>query len=652
MFSSCLLAGFCHKRIYGSALAPCEFCMKRPFSPSSFPFPDLERSSVGREQPIQMDSESCFEIQDEGEKLHDTSHGGTRHSPPYRPKRERKQRTYTLCEVCNIQLNSAAQAQIHYNGKSHQKRLKQISSGKMPGNTVSNRKTEKKSELYLLKSEQSGDSERGAQHTGTSAQGNPLLASLPVPGRPLQPQLDLKHLLPFRLNGSSPLSLFPNFNTMDPVQKAVINHTFGVPHPLKKKQIISCNICHLRFNSTNQAEAHYKGHKHARKLKAMEAQKNRQRRGGDTSTTGKERERERDRERDRNKTTPSDAALPAPIDTSLVKETSLQFDLEPSILEGKLEESPRSSVMLTPVSEVSSVELVTLSPPQVSPSSQLSETASDTSTPEGGEAAEPTEATEAMCLTGESGNAADPSITPGEPCMDDNKDPKKSKAHLHCPVCKVTVNSTSQLEAHNSGTKHKLMLDGHSVLPRRRGKVVAARSGCKSKRLGTKGSVGVPSKNFQCEVCEIFVNSETQLSQHMNSRRHKDRLAGKPPKPKFTPHSKSQPSSSFTNVRWSGYAGVAVSAMKKAFTQCNFTSLSSQTKLALQKQLTKSLTTGFLPSPLTPPTLCTVATNPLALRHPVGATTFIQTPFLGPALFRPAPGPLRATHTPIIFSPY
>uniref|UniRef100_A0A3Q0RMV5 Zinc finger protein 385C n=1 Tax=Amphilophus citrinellus TaxID=61819 RepID=A0A3Q0RMV5_AMPCI len=382
----------------------------------------------------------------------------------------------------------------------------------------------------------------------TSAQGSPLLASLPVPGRPLQPQLDLKHLLPFRLNGSSPLSLFPNFNTMDPVQKAVINHTFGVPQPLKKKQIISCNICHLRFNSTNQAEAHYKGHKHARKLKAMEAQKNRQRRAGEASSTGRERDRDRDRERERR---------------------------------------------------------------------------------------------------------ADTSSTNGEPRTDDDKDPKKSKAHLHCPVCKVTVNSVSQLEAHNSGTKHKLMLEGHSVLPRRRGKVVAARAGCKSKRLGSKGSVGVPSKNFQCEVCEIFVNSETQLSQHMNSRRHKDRLAGKPPKPKFTPHSKSQPSSSLAqNVRWSGYAGLAVSAMKKAFSQYNLTSLSSQTKLALQKQLTKSLTTGFLPSPLTPPTLCTVATNPLALRHPVGTTTFIQTPFLGPALFRPAPGPLRATHTPIIFSPY
>ncbi|XP_027141591.1 zinc finger protein 385C isoform X2 [Larimichthys crocea] len=565
--------------------------MKRPFSPSALPNTEQDRRGFGAGLGTQMDAEPCCDTQDEGAVLDEQSPGGVLPSALHRLKRERKQRSYTLCEVCNIQLNSAAQAQIHYNGKSHQKRLKQISNGKMPSNT------------------------------GTSAQGSPLLASLPVPGRPLQPQLDLKHLLPFRLNGSSPLSLFPNFNTMDPVQKAVINHTFGVPQPLKKKQIISCNICHLRFNSTNQAEAHYKGHKHARKLKAMEAQKNRQRRAGEASSTGRERDRDRDRERDRDKSkmSSSEAALPMLMDTSLVEGTSLQSDLEPANLEGKLEESPRSSVMLTPVSEVSSVELVTLSPPQISPSSQLSETASDTSAPEAPEAPE---ATETAGATTESGSHADTSSTNGESRTDEDKDPKKSKAHLHCPVCKVTVNSVSQLEAHNSGTKHKLMLEGHSVLPRRRGKVVATRAGCKSKRLGSKGSVGVPSKNFQCEVCEIFVNSETQLSQHMNSRRHKDRLAGKPPKPKFTPHSKSQPSSSLA------------------------------TKLALQKQLTKSLTTGFLPNPLTPPTLCTVATNPLALRHPVGTTTFIQTPFLGPTLFRPAPGPLRATHTPIIFSPY
>ncbi|KAJ1066876.1 hypothetical protein K5549_021681, partial [Capra hircus] len=46
-----------------------------------------------------------------------------------KPEKEKKQTSFTLCTVCNIQLNSTAQAQIHYNGKSHQKRVKQLSSG-------------------------------------------------------------------------------------------------------------------------------------------------------------------------------------------------------------------------------------------------------------------------------------------------------------------------------------------------------------------------------------------------------------------------------------------------------------------------------------------------------------------------------------------
>ena len=127
--------------------------------------------------------------------------------------------------------------------------------------------------------------------------------------------------------------------------------------------------------------------------------------------------------------------------------TGLQNDLETANLEVKLDESPGSSVMLTPVSEVSSVELAALSLPQVSPSSQLSETASDTSAPEVAEVVEA-----AGPAAAESGCQPDTSSsTDGEPRTDDDKDPKKSKAHLHCPVCKVTVNSTSQLEAHNSG---------------------------------------------------------------------------------------------------------------------------------------------------------------------------------------------------------
>lgn len=50
--------------------------------------------------------------------------------------------------------------------------------------------------------------------------------------------------------GTAPSRPLPSLPfQMDPVQKAVISHTFGVPAPLKKKQFISCNICHLRFNS-------------------------------------------------------------------------------------------------------------------------------------------------------------------------------------------------------------------------------------------------------------------------------------------------------------------------------------------------------------------------------------------------------------------
>lgn len=53
------------------------------------------------------------------------------HSPESsKPKRERKRPSYTLCDVCNIQLNSAAQAQVHCGGRAHQRRLRQLSLGK------------------------------------------------------------------------------------------------------------------------------------------------------------------------------------------------------------------------------------------------------------------------------------------------------------------------------------------------------------------------------------------------------------------------------------------------------------------------------------------------------------------------------------------
>ncbi|KAF3699923.1 Zinc finger protein 385B Zinc finger protein 533 [Channa argus] len=109
--------------------------MKRPFSPSALSHTELDRRGFGSGLGVQMDGEHCCDTHNECALPEEQSPGGAVPTALYRPKRERKRRSYTLCEVCNIQLNSAAQAQIHYNGKSHQKRLKQISNGKMPSNT-------------------------------------------------------------------------------------------------------------------------------------------------------------------------------------------------------------------------------------------------------------------------------------------------------------------------------------------------------------------------------------------------------------------------------------------------------------------------------------------------------------------------------------
>lgn len=42
---------------------------------------------------------------------------------------------------------------------------------------------------------------------------------------------------------------------MDPVQKAVLSHTFGGPLLKTKRPIISCNVCQIRFNSQVRSPA-------------------------------------------------------------------------------------------------------------------------------------------------------------------------------------------------------------------------------------------------------------------------------------------------------------------------------------------------------------------------------------------------------------
>uniref|UniRef100_A0A8V0ZI70 Zinc finger protein 385A n=1 Tax=Gallus gallus TaxID=9031 RepID=A0A8V0ZI70_CHICK len=104
---------------------------------------------------------------------------------------------------------------------------------------------------------------------------------------------------------------------------------------------------------------------------------------------------------------------------------------------------------------------------------------------------------------------------------EEEEEKAKAKRLLYCALCKVAVNSLSQLEAHNKGTKHKTLVEARSGL----GPIRAF------PRLG--GGTGTPpdeapERSFHCQICNVHLNSELQLKQHISSRRHRDGVAGKP----------------------------------------------------------------------------------------------------------------------------
>ncbi|XP_077158621.1 zinc finger protein 385D isoform X5 [Paroedura picta] len=500
-------AGGRREKPLGAGAQPTSEIMKKPWSPIS------SQDNV----PCTADFTCLHEGESETELAPDDSEE--------KQEPEKKHTSFTLCNVCNIQLNSAAQAQIHYNGKSHQKRLKQLSNGSLKNDP------------------------------GGTCQSPALPALVRPPAPPLQPSLDIKPFLQFPLDTAAAVNLFPNFNAMDPIQKAVINHTFGVPLPHRRKQIISCNICQLRFNSDSQAAAHYKGTKHAKKLKALEAMKNKQK-----SVTTKDTAK-----------TAFTSITTNTINTSSDK-TANSTTGTPAISTPSTIEIRKSNITMTEIT--SKVE-------------KLPTTAATSNT----------------CSAGET-------------------EEEKAKRLLYCSLCKVAVNSASQLEAHNSGTKHKTMLEARNGS----GTIKAfPRAGVKGKGPINKGNTGLQNKTFHCEICDVHVNSETQLKQHISSRRHKDRAAGKPPKPKYSPYNKLQKGTHPLGV-----------------------------KLVFSKEPTKPMTPRILPNPLAAAAAAAAAVavnSPFSLRTAPPATLF-QTSALPPALLRPAPGPIRTTHTPVLFAPY
>ncbi|XP_048345881.1 zinc finger protein 385A isoform X4 [Sphaerodactylus townsendi] len=373
---------------------------------------------------------------------------------------------------------------------------------------------------------------------------------------------------------------------MDPVQKAVINHTFGVPVAKAKRPIISCNVCQIRFNSESQAEAHYKGNRHARRVKGIEAARTRQKESG---------AREGDK--------------PGPVGS-------------PSSSTGE-SDSDRTAEQLNGVGGSGVVPLMPAprspdkQPSLASPAVAVAPLTAPCPEPSQSSKSGPTWGTKAGEI---STTVAAPAPAGTAPSSNGSTKPDEEKAKklLYCALCKVAVNSLSQLEAHNKGTKHKTILEARSGL----GPIKAY------PRLSpmTGGEPGnqdpsAQERTFHCEICNVKVNSEIQLKQHISSRRHRDGIAGKP-NPLLSRHKKQR--------------GMAELPGSLAFT----------------KELPKSLAAGLLHNPLAvAAAMAAAASTPLTLR-PAPTPALLQGPPLTHPLLRPAPGPIRTAHGPILFSPY
>ncbi|XP_040281790.1 zinc finger protein 385A isoform X2 [Bufo bufo] len=351
---------------------------------------------------------------------------------------------------------------------------------------------------------------------------------------------------------------------MDPIHKPVISPNFGVPLMKTKRPVISCNVCQIRFNSESQAEAHYKGNRHARRIKGIENAKTRQKEGG----------------QDGERNTPMISPVPSASESDTDSKDQQGMD----------------STDLLPVE---------------SPESMITHENTIEAVPEYSQPPSETAIGDIKSLS-----SATP-VNSGTSSSTAENDDDKSKKLLYCALCKVSVNSLSQLEAHNKGTKHKTILEARSGL----GPIKAY------PRLGglTNGLTGPPDANtqertFHCEICNVRVTSEGQLKQHISSRRHRDGVSGKP-NPLLSRHKKQQSLQELT------------------------------ASLVFSKDFSKTLSAGLLPSPLAVAMAAAAVSSPLSLR-PAATPPLLQAPPLTHHLLRPAPGPIRTAHGTILFSPY
>ncbi|CAL1278189.1 unnamed protein product [Larinioides sclopetarius] len=110
---------------------------------------------------------------------------------------------------------------------------------------------------------------------------------------------------------------------------------------------------------------------------------------------------------------------------------------------------------------------------------------------------------------------------------------------FRCELCNITANSSLQLQTHLDGTKHKTKLlqqqQSKEKKPETESEVepeVNGKSNGAAVVRPLPTEFGEPQQakmcKFSCDICNLILNSEIQLQQHLTSKKHQAKVEGKP----------------------------------------------------------------------------------------------------------------------------
>lgn len=286
---------------------------------------------------------------------------------------------------------------------------------------------------------------------------------------------------------------------LGPVERAVLTQVLGDSRPHKRKIQLRCETCSVSFNSQGQADTHYRGKRHARitEIRRRKSQKHMADTKEDLAVDSGN-----SSEETLGHGVPDCEKNPE-SEPKVIEPTT---DGQSSTQEGRTD-GPSSNTLDSTIQKFCNAE-------------RNGEQVVISNFDDKIELREETEEEKQARLEMEAEVKK----------MLDNLPPyvkrvvravKPLDENMHCKDCDVWVNSDTQMKQHLGSLRHKNTIAGIPVPPR-----------------PDKVEPIKPRSNHQykCELCNVTLNSEVQLLQHLRSQRHKATLEGKPPKPRWVPY--------------------------------------------------------------------------------------------------------------------